>query len=59
MDRHAAEKEACRFEHILSDGATERICTFLGHPGLCPHGYPVPRGECCDGDRNTVAASTP
>ena len=20
---------------------------FLGHPQTCPHGKPIPRGECC------------
>ena len=47
MDRHAAEKEACRFEHVLSAAATDRICTFLNHPRRCPHGNPIPRGGCC------------
>lgn len=49
MDRHAAEKEACRFEHILSAEATDRICAFLGHPVHCPHGYAIPQGSCCPG----------
>ncbi len=39
--------EACRFEHILSDGLEEQICTLLGHPKVCPHGRPIPEGECC------------
>jgi ABC-type multidrug transport system ATPase subunit len=47
MDQRAAEKEACRFEHVLSVEATEGICAFLGHPILCPHGQPIPRGDCC------------
>ena len=38
---------ACKFEHILSPKVTESICTFLGHPPVCPHGKPIPRGECC------------
>jgi len=41
------EQQACKFEHILSPGATERICTFLGHPKTCPHGAPIPPGSCC------------
>jgi DtxR family Mn-dependent transcriptional regulator len=25
----------------------ERICTLLGHPATCPHGKPIPEGDCC------------
>ncbi|MBI5101624.1 MAG: metal-dependent transcriptional regulator [Nitrospirae bacterium] len=39
--------DACKVEHILSEELTESVCTFLGHPPLCPHGKPIPRGECC------------
>jgi len=28
-------------------GLTEAICTLLGHPRECPHGSPIPEGECC------------
>jgi len=41
------EEQACKFEHILSPGATDKICAFLGHPRTCPHGAPIPPGECC------------
>ena len=41
------EQQACKFEHILSPEATERICSFLGHPRTCPHGAPIPQGACC------------
>ncbi|HSW61900.1 MAG TPA: metal-dependent transcriptional regulator [Dissulfurispiraceae bacterium] len=41
------EKGACKTEHILSEALTDSICTFLGHPATCPHGKPIPRGECC------------
>ena len=46
-DEQEVEEQACKFEHILSAEATDRICTFLGHPLTCPHGSPIPRGECC------------
>lgn len=39
--------DACRVEHILSNELTDSVCTFLGHPPTCPHGKPIPRGECC------------
>ncbi len=45
------EDEACDFEHILSKGVTDSICTLLGHPPACPHGHPIPRGECCEKTR--------
>ncbi|MFA5411640.1 MAG: metal-dependent transcriptional regulator [Candidatus Omnitrophota bacterium] len=38
---------ACEFEHILSKEVEESICTLLGHPKECPHGYPIPPGNCC------------
>ena len=41
------EQQACKFEHILSPEATDKICTFLGHPRTCPHGAPSPPGPCC------------
>jgi putative ABC transport system ATP-binding protein len=41
------EQQACKFEHILSPEATDKICAFLGHPRTCPHGSPIPAGDCC------------
>jgi putative ABC transport system ATP-binding protein len=41
------EQQACKFEHILSPEATDKICSFLGHPRTCPHGSPIPPGVCC------------
>jgi len=48
------EQQACKFEHILSHEATDKICTFLGHPRTCPHGAPIPPGACC-GIENKLA----
>jgi len=42
------EQQACKFEHILSTEATDKICAFLGHPRTCPHGAPIPPGPCCE-----------
>ena len=39
--------QACGVEPVLSEPVTERICTFLGHPVVCPHGKAIPPGECC------------
>ena len=41
------ESSACQFEHILSPKVMDSVCTFLGHPPICPHGKPIPRGPCC------------
>jgi putative ABC transport system ATP-binding protein len=46
------EQQACKFEHILSPEATDRICSFLGHPATCPHGSPIPAGACCSRTRS-------
>ena len=48
MEEPQVEWDACRFEHILSQEATESVCTLLGHPPTCPHGKPIPRGACCE-----------
>jgi len=47
LSEDTVEENACSFEHTLSPEVTESICTLLGHPPTCPHGHPIPRGECC------------
>lgn len=47
MKDELVEADACRMEHILSEELTDSVCTFLGHPPTCPHGKPIPKGECC------------
>ena len=54
LDNLQLESSACQFEHILSEPVTESVCTFLGHPPVCPHGRPIPRGECCDRIRTEI-----
>ncbi len=46
-DPRSVELAACRLEHVLTDEAADQICTLLGHPRVCPHGRPIPRGTCC------------
>ena len=41
------EEDACLFEHVLQDGVDEKVCILLGHPTHCPHGKPIPPGQCC------------
>jgi putative ABC transport system ATP-binding protein len=48
IDEHEAHTQACKFEHIISPELDQRICSFLGHPTTCPHGNPIPPGECCN-----------
>ncbi|MDA8431877.1 MAG: FeoA domain-containing protein [Nitrospiraceae bacterium] len=47
MPEDSVLNDACKMEHILSEELTESVCIFLGHPPTCPHGKPIPRGECC------------
>src|SRR6266853_224947 len=51
------EQQACKFEHILSPEATDKICTVLGHPKTCPHGAPIPPGPCCGRSTELVGTS--
>lgn len=47
VESREIRSSACRFEHILSPEVTNSVCSFLGHPPTCPHGKPIPQGECC------------
>src|SRR5215216_4303138 len=38
-------EEAERLEHAVSDGFTERLAEFLGHPDQDPHGAPIPAAD--------------
>lgn len=55
MKADQVESDACKMEHILSEELTDSVCTFLGHPPACPHGKPIPRGECCEKYRTEVS----
>jgi DtxR family Mn-dependent transcriptional regulator len=48
------EESACEYEHTLAPGLTEAICTLLGHPRECPHGFPIPEGDCCNRAENSI-----
>jgi DtxR family Mn-dependent transcriptional regulator len=47
VEQEQAEEHACVLEHSLVEGLAEKVCTFLGHPRVCPHGHPIPEGPCC------------
>jgi putative ABC transport system ATP-binding protein len=53
IDDSEAHTQACKFEHIISPELDARICTFLGHPKTCPHGNPIPPGDCCDASKKS------
>lgn len=48
------EPGACEFEHLVSMELVDSICTLLGHPKECPHGLPIPEGECCKRSQATA-----
>ena len=47
VSRGEVESQACELEHIIDKHVEESICILLGHPRQCPHGLPIPEGECC------------
>jgi len=47
LNEATLEREACTWEHVLSEGVTDSVCSFLGHPRVCPHNKPIPPGKCC------------
>ena len=51
------EEGACEFEHIVNPDLVDSICTLLGHPRECPHGMPIPKGNCCIEHAKTVESS--
>ena len=54
IGRQEMASVACEFEHILSEEVEEGICTLLGHPKECPHGHPIPAGDCCAKAQSTI-----
>jgi len=51
------ESGACEFEHMIDTELVDSICTLLGHPRECPHGKPIPEGECCKRSAKTAESS--
>ena len=51
ISEESMESTACQVEHILNAEVTEAVCTFLGHPPICPHGRAIPQGHCCETSR--------
>ena len=51
----SAESSACEFEHLVGTEVVDAICTLLGHPRECPHGNPIPPGNCCERSAQVVS----
>jgi DtxR family Mn-dependent transcriptional regulator len=51
------ESGACEFEHTVTPELIDSICILLGHPKTCPHGSPIPEGQCCKDSRRTAQSS--
>jgi putative ABC transport system ATP-binding protein len=47
LDEDRLHENALRVEPLWTAPVTDKICTFLNHPRTCPHGDPIPIGECC------------
>ncbi len=48
LPEHEVEQTACLMEHVIDPAVANSICSFLGHPRRCPHGRPIPAGDCCE-----------
>ena len=49
----SGDMKACQFEHLLNEGVDLKVCTMLNHPATCPHGKPIPPGDCCEEARRS------
>ena len=52
------ESGACEFEHTVTHELVDSICILLGHPRVCPHGMPIPQGQCCRHSSRTPPMKT-
>ncbi len=59
IEGERAEEAACGLEHSLREGVDEAVCSLLGHPELCPHGNPIPAGDCCRQDAESAGNVAP
>lgn len=41
------EETVCGMEHHMDEEFMDALCTLLKHPRKCPHGKPIPKGDCC------------
>lgn len=45
LDLALVHDEACRWEHVISEGVERRLVTILGNPTVSPYGNPIPALE--------------
>ena len=55
LDPQSAHTEACEMEHSISESTLEKICTYLGHPEICPDGNLISQGKCCSGETSQTS----
>ena len=56
LDWVAADEEAARLEHAVSELVEQRLWEVLGRPTSCPHGNPIPGHAELDGREIRLAA---
>lgn len=54
INKESLHEQGCIFEHVLQKNVEENICILLGHPTLCPHGKPIPEGNCCKNNKDKL-----
>ena len=59
LDWVAADEEAARLEHAISEVVEERLYESLGRPQTCPHGNPIPgHSEAVKGELRLAGLSS-
>jgi len=58
LDWVAADEEAAKLEHAVSDRVEQRLYEALGRPQTCPHGNPIPGYADPSPDEVQLAALT-
>ena len=56
LDRQRGFDIGCQMEHLMPPEMSEAFCTLLGHPEMCPHGWPIPAGACCQARKTAVTS---
>jgi DtxR family Mn-dependent transcriptional regulator len=56
LDWVAADAEAARLEHAVSEVVEQRLYEVLGRPATCPHGNPIPGHSHASPNEVTLAS---
>jgi DtxR family transcriptional regulator, Mn-dependent transcriptional regulator len=57
LEWHLLHQEACRWEHVMSDGVERRLVEILGHPTHSPYGNPIPGLSELTGENEPLPAA--